>query len=248
LMPDGCRSRDWKNICFANDNISIIASISASYVIDLVGLTGKGITTVADIKGKRIGVPLGTINEFYFGQFLELNGMSINDVTMVNLTAAQDAAALTNGSVDAVVTRDPWESQILGQFPGGTVTWSLQSGQAAYSVLFCRNEWLEQNSGLVKRFLNSLAEAEGFIIEHPSQAKAILQQNYGYTDEYVNDIWPDYQFSLSLDESLIAAMEDEARWTIGNNLTTSTQVPNFLNYLYSEGLKAIEPDSVNIIQ
>jgi len=43
-------------------------------------------------------------------------------------------------------------------------------------------------------------------------------------------------------------MEDEARWTIFNNLTTSTQVPNFLNYIYTDGLKAIEPDSVNIIQ
>jgi NitT/TauT family transport system substrate-binding protein len=233
---------------FANDNISIIASISTSYVIDLVGLTGNGIATVGDIKGKKIGVNLGTITEFYLGQFLELNGMSINDVTMVNLPVTQDVTALTNRSVDAVVTRDPWETQVLEQFPTGTVTWSLQSGQAAYSVLICRNEWLEQNSELVKRFLNSLAKAEGFIMEHPSQAKTILQQNYSYTDEYVNGIWPDYQFSLSLNESLIAAMEDEARWTISNNLTTSTQVPNFLKYIYTDGLKAVEPDSVNIIQ
>src|SRR5208283_2342729 len=155
---------------FANDNISIIASISTSYVIDLVGLTGNGITTVADLRGKKIGLALGTITEFYLGQFLELNGMSVNDVTMVNLSVARDVSALTNGSVDAVVTRDPWESQIIEQFPGGTVTWALQSGQAAYSILIWRNEWLEQNSEPVKRFLTSLAKAEGFIIEHPAQA------------------------------------------------------------------------------
>lgn len=233
---------------FANDSVSIITSISQSYVIDLIGLTNKGITTVANLRGKRIGLALSTITEFYLGQFLELNGMSINDVTLVNVPVTQDIAALTSGSVDAVVTRNPWESQINEQFPGGTSTWSLQSGQAAFSVLTCRNDWIQQNPELIERFLKSLAQAEAFITGHPTQAKEILRQTYNYDSTYVNTIWTEYQFSLTLNESLIAAMEDEARWTISNNLTTATQVPNFLKYIYTYGLETVEPNSVNIIK
>ena len=44
---------------FAKDNISIITNIDKSFVLDLVGLTDKGIKNVADIRGKRIGLPLG---------------------------------------------------------------------------------------------------------------------------------------------------------------------------------------------
>jgi NitT/TauT family transport system substrate-binding protein len=232
----------------ANENISIVTNISTSYVTDLVALTDKGITNVADLKGKNIGVLFGSISQFYLGQFLELNGINIGNVNQVNISAAQDMAALANGSVDAVVTQDPYESQIDQQYPNGTISWSVQSGQAVNNVLICRNDWIQQNPALLKRFLEALNQSENYIISHPTEAKTILQQNYTSSNEYVNSEWPDYQFSLSLDESLIAAMEDEARWTISNNLTTATQVPNFLNYIYTNGLKAVEPDSINIIQ
>ena len=43
-------------------------------------------------------------------------------------------------------------------------------------------------------------------------------------------------------------MEDEARWMITNNLTTEKQVPNFLDYIYEDGLKAVKPEAVNIIR
>jgi NitT/TauT family transport system substrate-binding protein len=60
-------------------------------------------------------------------------------------------------------------------------------------------------------------------------------------------VWPRYQISLSLDQSLILAMEDEARWMIANDLTNETQVPNFLDSIYIDGLEAVKPDAVNII-
>ena len=56
------------------------------------------------------------------------------------------------------------------------------------------------------------------------------------------------QFFLSLDQSLIVAMEDEARWMIINNLTTEKQVPDFLDYIYMNGLEAVNPNAVDIIQ
>ena len=86
----------------------------------------------------------------------------------------------------------------------------MQSSQAVYSVLICRNDWIKQHPDLVRRFLNSLAQAEEYIVLHPAEAKAILQKRYHYDDEYVARVWPEHQFSLSLDQSLITAMEDES--------------------------------------
>ena len=69
-----------------------------------------------------------------------------------------------------------------------------------------------------------------------------------FDDAYLEIIWQRYQFSLSLDQSLILAMEDEAMWMIKNNLTAEKNVPNFLDYIYEDGLKAIKPEAVEIIR
>jgi len=69
-----------------------------------------------------------------------------------------------------------------------------------------------------------------------------------FDEAFTETIWSENQFSLSLDQSLVTAMEDEARWMIKNNLTKEKQVPDFLNYIYVDGLKAVKPEAVNIIQ
>jgi hypothetical protein len=43
-------------------------------------------------------------------------------------------------------------------------------------------------------------------------------------------------------------MEDEARWMIANNLSNVTNVPDFRQYMYTDGLLQVKPGSVNIIR
>jgi NitT/TauT family transport system substrate-binding protein len=86
------------------------------------------------------------------------------------------------------------------------------------------------------------------LIRNPDQARIILQKKFNFNDDYMALIWPEHQFSLTLDQGLVAAMEDEARWMIANGLTTEKQIPDFLNYIYVDGLEAVKPQVVNIIR
>jgi hypothetical protein len=38
-----------------------------------------------------------------------------------------------------------------------------------------------------------------------------------------------------------------ARWMISDNVIKEKHIPNFVNYIYVDGLKAIKPEAVNII-
>jgi NitT/TauT family transport system substrate-binding protein len=128
------------------------------------------------------------------------------------------------------------------------VVWPAQSNQAAFGILVCNRGWLAQRGDTVKRFLKSLREAEDYLVQHLDKAKAIVQKRLNYEDSYIAGVWPQHQFSLSLDQTLIVAMKDEARWMINNNLTSEKTIPDFSNYMYIDGLKAIKPDAVNIIR
>jgi len=138
--------------------------------------------------------------------------------------------------------------QIQERLANNTVLWSAQSSQNGYYVIACWDDWAVSHPDQINRLLKSLSQSEDYFISHPAEAKAIVQKRLNYDDSYIVSIWPEHQFSLLLDQSLILAMEDEARWMINNNLTKEKNVPDFLDYIYEDDLKAIKPEAVNIIR
>ena len=225
-----------------------LVTIDKSMLFYIIARADRGIKTTTDLKGKRIGVPRQTITEFYLGRMLELNGMRLQQVTMVDTKASDPAGTIAGGDVDAIVTWEPHVTQIRQQMGNTVIIWPAQSGQVSFWSVASTPGWIKQHPDLVNRFLRSLAPAEGYIIQHPVEAKKILQKRLKLDDTYIATVWSQNQFSLSLDQSLILAMEDEARWMIKNNLTTEKHIPDFTNYIYIDGLKALKPEVVKIIR
>ncbi len=232
---------------FKKENISVIACIDKFQSVHLVGRKNRGLVNVSDLKGKRIGVANGTLTEFYLGRFLDLHGVSMQDVTLVNIPFSQSADALANGSVDAfqVQYKDipPIEEQL-----DDLVLWPSQSGQLGYEVISARDDWIDGHPETITRLLRSLIQAEEFYISHPNESMAIVQKRLNYTDAYMAAIPSQHQYSLTLDQSLITAMEDEGRWMINNNLTSENAILDYRDYIYMKGLAEVKPASMNIIR
>jgi NitT/TauT family transport system substrate-binding protein len=233
---------------FAKEKISIIAVVDRFNEQCLFGRKDRGISTIADLKGKKIGIPRNTIAEFYLGRFLELNGMNIQDVSLIDVPPPRSTDAITGGSIDGVIAWEPYTSQIRVNLPDRVVAFPIQSNQPGYGAITGRNDWINKHPEIVSRFLKSLAQAEESLTRNPAAAKVILRKRLNYDDVFTETIWSENQFSLSLDQSLITAMEDEARWMIKNKMTREREVPDFMNYIYVDGLKAVKPEAVNIIR
>jgi NitT/TauT family transport system substrate-binding protein len=229
--------------------IRTMASISKSEFIYLVGRVDRGIAEVSDLQGKRVGTTFGTIAHFYLGRFLNLNGMGLDDVILVDLkTPTEWVDAVVNGDVDAVATAQPYANSASEGLGVNAVVWSIQSSQPLYAQALATDEWITAHPELVNRFLRSLLQAEEFAVDFPAEAKAIVKNQMNLTDAYVETVWTQNLFSLSLDQSLILAMEGEARWLINNGLTNQTTVPDFINHVYFDGLTSVKPESVNVIR
>lgn len=231
-----------------NERIRTVGSIDKFRHNYLIGRKDRGIENVADLEGKKVGLPLKTAAEFYLGRFLELQGMHIQQVTLVDVSPPKLVDALLNGEVDAVIAWQPNARSIEDRLGNGIVKWPAQSEQATYCSVISTDAWIAAHPELADRFLNSLAQAEAYLIRRPAEARAIVQKRLKYEDAYIATIWPEHQFSLSLDQSLILALEDEARWMINNALTDEKKTPDFLDYIYVAGLEEIKPEAVNIIR
>jgi ABC-type nitrate/sulfonate/bicarbonate transport system substrate-binding protein len=229
-------------------DLRIIGTINRSSIECLVIRPDKDIKSVSDLIGKKVGVPLKSRPEFALGRFLYLNRIDSSKVTLVNVPVDQSVKALVNGEVDAVATWQPYIDQIKVRLGNEIGVWSVQNGQPSYNSLVCTGEWTTQHPELISRFLKSLVQAESYMLNHSEAAKTIIQKKLNYDSDYLASVWPDYDFSVSLSQSLVSAMEDETRWIISNNLTTQKTVPDFVKYIYSDGLKAVKPGAVNIIK
>ena len=226
-------------------NLGTVTKYENTYII---WRADSGIKTIKDLKGKKIGVTLKTISEFYLGRTLELNGMNIQQVTLVDIKAPESEKTFLNREVDAIATWEPWVTQINQRMGEEGSTRALQSGQYAYWNLVSTTGWVKNHSNTLRRLMKSLVQAEDHIASHQDEAKAIVKKRMNFDATYVDAIWPRYQFALSLGQSLITAMEDEARWMIKNHLTSGKAVPDFLKYIYVDELKAIKPGAVNLIR
>lgn len=220
------------NKILADSNISIIGAIDRFQQINLAARRDRGIQNVTDLVNKSVGVTFGTSAEYFFGRFLELNGINHSQVKTVNLQPNHMVEALSNGTVDAVVTWQPYLYQIHNQMANNIAEWPAQSGQQVYSVLSAATSWLETHNKTVTQFLAAISQAEDYLQSNPAGVENLLMNQLNYTRDYVESVWPAHKFTLSLDQSLVLIMEDEARWLIANDLTNATGVPDFQNYTY----------------
>ena len=233
---------------FKGEKVRAIASIDKASYFYLIGRKDRGIEEISHLKGKKIGLVRKTIAEFFLGRFLALNGLRIEQVTLVEVSPSRSEDAIIKGDVDAILTRPPYVSPIEERLGVNTVIWPAQSGQALYAILIGRNDWIEGHPETINRLLRSLDQAEEYLMRHPEETKAGLRKKLNLTDPNLTKVRSENQFALSLDQSLIAAMEDQARWMIANKLTSAKEIPDFLNYIYVDGLNAVKPEAVNIIR
>jgi NitT/TauT family transport system substrate-binding protein len=232
-------------LLFQDTSLAVIASLDKFENDFIIARKDRGITQIADLKGKQVGVALKTINEFYLARFLELNGLQQADVTLVDLKPTEFVEAFSNGRVDALIAWQPYISQ-LKQKMADVVIWPGQSSQPVYGLLVARQPWLAENPTAIRGFLQSLLQAEDFIANHPQAAKTIIQNRLKYEADYVDEIWQDHNFGLALDPSLIVAMSDEARWLIRSGFSDRTEAPEFYDAIYLDGLEALKPEAVTI--
>jgi NitT/TauT family transport system substrate-binding protein len=87
-------------------DLRVLRVISASEGADVI-MAGADVRRVADLRGRKVAIEIGSLSHFMIARALERAGMVLADVTLVS--TAQDAmeAALQKGEVSAVVTYPP---------------------------------------------------------------------------------------------------------------------------------------------
>ncbi len=227
-------------------SLRILGSPAAVEFIHLLALKDHGVLQPGDLKGKRVGVARSTVAEFFLGRFLTFNNLSFGEVKVTYLNPSEMAAALANNRVDAVMVWNPVTYEIKRQLGEKIISWPGQTGQKFYEVLVSTDKFIQSNSRALEKLFRALAQAENFIKNNQAESQDIVAKQINLDKSVFTDDWLKSDLELSFDQSLLIAMEDEARWLIQNRLTDRTEVPNYLNYFDPGPLSQVDPKAVRL--
>lgn len=95
-----------------------------------------GITSLKDLKGKKIGIEIGLVEHLLLLDGLKKQGMTQDDVTLVNSKTNETPQVLASGQVDAIGAWQPNSGLAMKALPGAhPVYTSAQSPGLIYDVL-----------------------------------------------------------------------------------------------------------------
>lgn len=232
---------------FTNPELRIIAQFVKNRVFSVIARKDKGIARPADLRGKKIGVTKKSAGEYLFSQFLALQNLKQQDLTIVDLPPSQIKIELQKGSIDAAILFEPNVFDLIKILGEKVIVWPIEYGYDTFGLIYTTDTFIQLHPDLTERYLRSLVEAELYYKSHPSEIKELVGKTFGYSKEYIDYSWPKNDHAIALNQEFILSMENLARWAITSKLADKSKVPNYLNYIYFNSLEKVQPESVTII-
>ena len=170
-----------------------IGTLVATPLASLVVLADGPITSIADLKDKRVGFSVGGFEDALLGAMLEKHGLSLDDVELVNVNFSL-SPSLMSGQVDAVI--GAYRNFELNQMDingrPGRAFFLEEEGVPAYDelIIVAKNDRLSDPA--FAAFLDAIEAATQFMINRPDEAwELFIKGRKDLDDELNRRAWRD---------------------------------------------------------
>jgi sulfonate transport system substrate-binding protein len=234
---------------FDRTDFNIVATIGSSdNEPKIVARKDRGFQKPGDLRDKCIATQKASAVHFFLHSFLIKNGLSEKDIKLTFKHPNELVPALADGEIDAFSMREPYVSRAKTLLRDNIVVFEEPGLYLKRSNLVAFNTFMSDRPQAVKSVLKALIKSEEFTKKYPKHSQRIVSNKTGVQESVIAGLWPNLRFEISLEQSLLTLLENEARWAIRNKLTDRIKVPNYLNFIYLDALDAVKPKGVTIIR
>lgn len=193
-------------------------------------VAAPGIESVKDLEGKKIGLEEGFVTHLLLLKALEANGMSPDDVEIVNTPTNETPQVLASGAVDAIAAWQPSSGQALKTVSGSKPIFSSKEVPGLiYDVLYVDPESLEKRRDDWQKVAQVWYKIVDYI-KDPANTDEVLKILSSRVNVTPEEYEPFLQgtYILSLDEA-------KKRWKRGEGLESiygSSEIVDDFNVKY----------------
>jgi NitT/TauT family transport system substrate-binding protein len=144
----------------------------------------SGINSIKELKGKTVAASApGTAPYFTLAWFLKKNGLSVKDVTVVNLEPGPAAQAFIAGQNDAAMTYEPYLSSVRNAPQAGKIIATTLDYPMIMDTVGCTPKFLDDNPKAAKALADSYFDALEMINKEQAKAYEIMGADVKQTGE-----------------------------------------------------------------
>src|SRR5215468_7211257 len=133
------------------------------------------VASIKDVKGKTVAASApGTAPYFTLAWFLKKNGLTVKDVTVVNMEPAPAAQAFIAGQNDVAMTYEPYLSAVRDKPEAGKIIATTLDYPMVMDTFGCTPKFIAENDAAVKALVKSYFEAVEMIKTDPKKAYEIM--------------------------------------------------------------------------
>lgn len=168
----------------------IVGMAQDAHYTDLsVVMSRAEITDGKQLKGKKVGVWLGTTSEFFAALFLDAHGIGLDEVTFVNVKPAEMVPALDSGDLDAYVIWQPfgWKSMDVS----GDKVRELSTADGyftEYVMVSTRKSILDDDPDAAKIMIECMQKGADYAAKNPKEASEVVGKFFKVPADKVLDM------------------------------------------------------------
>jgi NitT/TauT family transport system substrate-binding protein len=168
--------------------LSRIAEVKAILVYDSGGSSfiaaQKSLSSIADMKGKRVGVKIGSFGEMVLDEILHKNGMALRDVNLVDTDPELVPDHLSSNDIDAGYVYAPYEKS--AEELGHHVIYSGDDKTIIVpDIIIFHQSVVKERPADVRAFTAAWFEARDYRFSHPDECNQIISHYTGMKPEDV---------------------------------------------------------------
>ena len=209
------------------------------------GLVAKaGIESLADLKGSRIGVEIGTVGHLSILKILEKTGISINDVTLVSIPAWEIQQAMIDGKIDAGVTWEPYLTSTAKLIGGKILITSREYPETIITTMTFDAKVVASRPEDVQKIVSAYFDAVEYTKQHPQQAFEIMGKAEGVSaEEFASHVDGIKYLDLNSNAELFGADSNGRIYTITQEISQFLADNNVIKTM-PDVKKTLDPEFV----
>ena len=151
-------------------------------------IVSKEINDIQDLRGKKVAVEEGVVDDFLLTIALEKNGMERSDVEIVNLETGAAVEAFVAGKTDAVAAFPPFWLKALQREGSKELISSKEFPGAIPDLLVVSQKLIDDQPDQVQAIVNTWFDILDFMDKNPERADQIMSKRANVTIEELNQL------------------------------------------------------------